>query len=172
MMADGWVGATHSFEGQKVNVDEIAGAARHVAEYCRELRDARAVTGAAPGEYDDMTAYGYHEAALVIRASTTPTAYLKDVGQACGDIAEHMTTLASTDPTLDDPRWWHLRDFLAARAACWGPYEFVVADNRRLEIIETPPPAVTRFDLLTALVTPAAVERLSDAASWARGRVI
>ena len=154
-----------------MDVDEIAGAARRVAEHCRELRDARAVTRVPPGAFDDMAAYGYHEAELAIRESTTPSSYLEDLGQACGDIAERMTALASTDPTLDDPRWWLLRNFLAARGACWGPYEFVVADNRRLEVIETPSPTVTRFDLLAALVTPNAVERLSEAASWTRRRM-
>ncbi len=154
-----------------MDVDEIAAAARRVAEYGRELRDARAITGVAPGAFDDMAAYGYHEAELAIRESTTPTSYLKDVGQACGDIAESMTAFASTDPTLDDPRWWQLRNFLAARSACWGPYEFVIADNRRLELIEAPSPAVTRFDLLAALLTPDAVERLSEAASWTRRRM-
>ena len=171
MMPGGRLGRTNDRRATIVDVDEIAAAARRVAAQCRELQDARAVTGVAPGAYDDMRAPEYHDAALAIRRSTTPNSYLQDVGQACGDIAGLMTARAEQDPSCDDPRWWLLRDFLAERSERWGPYEFVIADNRRLELLETPTPTVTRFDLLAALVTPEAVAVLAEAANWCREQV-
>jgi hypothetical protein len=145
--------------------DEIAGAARRVIHCCVAMLDAQDRGDAEPGECADMRSPDYTEPALAIQQMTTPSRDLKDLGQAFGDVAAAMSGLTSDDVALDDPSWWMLRDFLRACHTSWGPYDYVVADNRRLSVVESAPSEI-RFDLLAALVTHDAAEELCDAAQW------
>ena len=154
-----------------VHENEIAAAAEHVAECCRQMLSSMERGDASPGEVDDLSSDAFHTASIAVLTRSIPVRVLKDLGSACGDIADSMVTVASRRPELDDDAWRQLQDVLAAAHDAWGPYEFVVADNRRLDLVRAPAPTDTRFDLLATLATREAAEQTRDAAARVLARI-
>lgn len=145
---------------------EIAAAARRIATCCDRMLLSVDRGETRPGAGDSLATPEFHTEALDVFSGTVPVADLKDLGVVFGEIAGRMPIVAARWPELDDPAWWHVRDHLAACHEAWGPYEFAVADRRRLSLVEKAAPPETPYDRLAALVTREATEELRAAAEW------
>ena len=151
--------------------NEIATAAARVATCCGEAAAAIARGDVTPGTATDLASVDFQRSVLPVLTESIPLRDLKDLGAAFGDIAVGMTAVAARRPELDDDDWQQLLALLGGAHAAWGPYEFVVADNRRLDVVGRHALDETRCARLAELATHEAIVEMRDAAESVFTRV-